>query len=154
MKSRMVTLPRAIEEIIKSCEVCTVGMIDPENMPYTLPFNFGYENETVYLHSGPLGRKIDVLKANPNVCIAFSTGYELYKQSDSVACSYGMKYKSVLVRGKVEFIEESDEKIRVLNIIMKQYTQRDTFEYSAPSVKNVAVMKIIAEKIEAKVLGY
>lgn len=154
MKSRMITLPQAIEEIIKSCEVCSVGMVDQENLPYTLPFNFGFENGTVYLHSAPVGLKIDVLKANPNVCIAFSTAYELYKQSDSVACSFGMKYKSVLVRGKVEFVEDASEKIRILNVIMKQYTQRDDFEYSAPSVMHVTVMKVITSKIEAKAFGY
>lgn len=154
MKGRMITLPETIAEIITACEVCSVGMIDQDNMPYTLPFNFGFENETVYLHSAPSGKKIEVLKSNPNVCIVFSTAHELYKQSENVACSYGMRYKSVLVRGKVEFIEDFDEKKRILNIIMKQYTKRDDFAYSVPSVNGVAVMKVIADKIEAKAFGY
>jgi uncharacterized protein len=154
MKGRMITLSEAIEEIVTSCEVCSVGMIDQDNMPYTLPFNFGFENETVYLHSAPSGKKIEVLKSNPNVCIVFSTAHELYKQSENVACSYGMRYKSVLVRGKVEFIEDFDEKKRILNIIMKQYTKRDDFAYSVPSVNGVAVMKVVADKIEAKAFGY
>lgn len=154
MKSRIITLPEAINEIITSCEVCNVGMVDQENLPYTLPFNFGFENNTVYLHSAPVGRKIDILKQKPDVCITFSTAHELYKQSEEVACSYGMRYKSVLIKGKVEFIEDFEEKVRILNIIMKQYTKRDNFEYSKPSVINVAVMKVVAEKIEAKAFGY
>ncbi len=154
MKSRMITLPTAIEEIITSCEVCSVGMVDQENMPYTLPFNFGFENNTVYLHSAPVGRKIDILIHKPDVCIAFSTAHELYLQSEQVACSYGMKYKSVLVKGKVEFVEDFDEKIRILNVIMRQYTRRDDFTYSSPAVKNVAVMKVVAKSIEAKAFGY
>ena len=154
MKSRMITLPSAIEEIITSCEVCSVGMVDQNNLPYTLPFNFGFENNTVFLHSAPVGRKIDILRHKPDVCISFSTAHELYLQSENVACSYGMKYKSVLVKGKVEFVEDLDEKIHILNVIMKQYTRRDDFSYSEPAVKNVAVMKIIAETIEAKAFGY
>lgn len=150
----MITLPATIEEIITSCEVCSVGMVDQENMPYTLPFNFGFENNTVYLHSAPVGRKIDILMNKPDVCIAFSTAHELYLQSEQVACSYGMKYKSVLVKGKVEFVEDFDEKIRILNIIMKQYTRRDDFTYSSPAVMNVAVMKVVAKSIEAKAFGY
>lgn len=150
----MITLPEAIAEIVTACEVCSVGMIDKDNMPYTLPFNFGFENETVYLHSAPAGKKIEVLKSNPNVCIVFSTAHALYKQSENVACSYGMRYKSVLVRGKVEFIDDFDEKKRILNIIMKQYTKRDDFAYSVPSVNGVAVMKVVADKIEAKAFGY
>ncbi|HPG33616.1 MAG TPA: pyridoxamine 5'-phosphate oxidase family protein, partial [Lentimicrobium sp.] len=112
------------------------------------------DNNTVYLHSAPAGKKIEILKANPNVCITFSNSHELYKQSENVACSYGMRYKSVLIRGRVEFVEDYDEKISILNLIMKQYTQRDDFSYSEPSVKNVTVMKIEATKIEAKAFGY
>ncbi len=154
MKSRMITLPGTIEEIITSCEVCYVGMVDHENLPYTLPFNFGFENDTVYLHSGPAGRKIDILKTRPDVCIAFSTAHELYLQSEDVACSYGMKYKSVLVKGKVEFVEDFDEKERILNVIMKQYTKRDDFTYSKPAINHVCVMKVVTDKIEAKAFGY
>ena len=154
MKSRMITLPEAIEAIVTSCEVCTVGMTDKDNLPYVLPFNFGFENNTVYLHSAPIGRKIDILKQKPAVCIAFSNAHELYKQSDDVACSYGMRYKSVIIKGKVEFIEDFDEKVRILNIIMKQYTKRDNFVYSTPAVKGVTVMRVVAESIEAKAFGY
>ncbi|WP_367327793.1 pyridoxamine 5'-phosphate oxidase family protein [Lentimicrobium sp.] len=154
MKSRMISLPDVIEEIISDCEVCYVGMIDREQMPYTLPFNFGYAEETVYLHSAPTGRKIEVLRNNPNVCIAFSTAHQLYKQSEKVACSYGMKYKSVLISGKVEFVEDFDEKIRILNIIMRQYTHSGDFSYNDPAVNNVTVMKVRALKTEAKAFGY
>ncbi|HOI86970.1 MAG TPA: pyridoxamine 5'-phosphate oxidase family protein [Lentimicrobium sp.] len=154
MKSRMITLTEAIEEIIRECEICNIGMVDAENMPYTLPFNFGFEWDTVYLHSAPTGRKIEILRANPNVCISFSTAHRLYHQSESVACSYGMKYKSVLIKGRVEFVEDYDEKVRILNIIMKQYTGRDEYSYNAPAVNNVAVMKVIASSVEAKAFGY
>jgi nitroimidazol reductase NimA-like FMN-containing flavoprotein (pyridoxamine 5'-phosphate oxidase superfamily) len=65
-----------------------------------------------------------------------------------------MKYKSVLISGKVEFVEDFDEKVRILNIIMRQYTQRDDFSYNAPAVNNVAVMIVRAVKTEAKAFGY
>lgn len=154
MKSRFITLPQEIERIIKSCDVCNLGMIDLDNKPYTLPFNFGFEEQTIYLHSGPVGKKIDILRNNPDVCITFSTDHQLYHQSEDVACSYGMKYRSVLIQGKLEFVEDTDEKIRILNIIMRQYTKRDDYKYSGPSVANVAVMRIKAETITAKAFGY
>lgn len=154
MKGRFITLTEEIERLITSCEACYVGMVDQDNKPYTLPFNFGFEDGILYLHSAPIGRKIDVLSKNPNVCVAFSTAHELYLQSEDVACSYGMKYKSVLIEGEVEFIDDFDEKIRVLNIIMRQYTKRADFKYNAPSVKNVAVMRIKASSVSAKAFGY
>ena len=154
MKSRFITLTEEIERLITSCEACYVGMVDKDNKPYNLPFNFGFENGTLYLHSAPIGRKIEILSKNPHVCVAFSTDHELYLQSENVACSYGMKYKSVLIEGEVEFIDDFDEKIRILNIIMRQYTKRDDFNYNAPAVKNVAVMRVKTNSISAKAFGY
>ena len=58
-----------IEIIIKKCQVCYVAMVDQSGKPYVLPFNFGYSDGTVYLHSDVNGKKMDILKNNPSVCI-------------------------------------------------------------------------------------
>ncbi|HRS54197.1 MAG TPA: pyridoxamine 5'-phosphate oxidase family protein, partial [Bacteroidales bacterium] len=129
---------KRINYIINKCEVCYVGMIDTQGNPYVLPFNFGYENGLIYLHSGPEGKKIDSLRKNPCVCIVFSTDYVLRYTSENVACSYGMKFKSVLAYGKVEFVDNYDDKIRILNVIMKKYTNKE-FSYNAPAVRNVVI---------------
>lgn len=138
-----------IEVIIKKCQVCHVAMVDEQGKPYVLPFNFGYHRGVVYLHSDKKGKKIDILKNNPAVCINFSTDHDLFKAHDHVACSYGMAYRSVLVYGKVEFIEDNNQKIEALNIFMKQYANRD-FTYSEPSVNNVCVLKIKIDDFTGK----
>lgn len=153
MANTLYTDPAKAAEVIDKCEVCYIGLIDFDNKPYVLPFNFGYENGIVYLHSAPIGKKIDVLKTNPDICVTFSTDHQLFGRHEQVACSYGMKYKSVLITGKVEFIEDYDEKVRVLNIIMRKYTGKD-FDYNAPAVNNVAIYKVMPEKTETKFSGY
>lgn len=154
MKARIIEDKSTMEAIIAACDVCFVGMVDQQGMPYNLPFNFGYCDGIFYIHSGPEGRKIDVLHNNPNVCIVMSTGHQMYNQSESVACSYGMKYKSVMIRGKVEFLNDLDEKAKALNVIMGQYTDRKDFSYNTPALKNVQVMRIVPEKIDCKYFGY
>lgn len=154
MKSRFITDRSLMEQVISTCEACYVGMVDEGNMPYTLPFNFGYANGTLFIHSGPEGHKIDVLKKNPNVCIVFSTAHEMYHQSEDVACSFSMKYKSVILKGEVEFVEDIEEKVLGLNVIMKQYTQREGFTYNTPALKNVNVMRIVPRSLECKYFGY
>lgn len=154
MKARMVTDSEVIDQVIHSAKVCYVGMVDESNMPYTLGFNFGYENGTLYLHCGPHGRKLDILRNNPNICVMISTDHQMYHQSENVACSYGMKYKSVMLRGKVEFVSDIEEKVLILSKIMKQYTEREDYRYSLPSLKNVTVMKLTPEKTECKFFGY
>ncbi len=153
MANTLYTDPTKAAEVIDKCDVCYIGMIDQENKPYVLPFNFGYEDGIVYLHSAPVGKKIDVLKSNPDICVTFSTDHQLFNRHEQVACSYGMKYKSVLITGRVEFIDDYNQKVRALNIIMRKYAGKD-FTYNEPAVKNVAIYKVIPEKTETRFSGY
>ncbi len=153
MKSRTITFTPELEAIIKRCETCVVAMTDPDGFPYALPMNFGWNDGVVYLHSAPQGKKIDFLKAKPEVCLVFSADHQLRWQNSEIACSYSMKYRSVLIFGKVEFIEDFEEKESALDSIMQQYGAKD-YKYSEPAIRNVCVMKIAAKKIEGRVYGY
>jgi uncharacterized protein len=153
MRRRTVTDLKEIVEIISKCLVCHVAMVDPEGLPYVVPMNFGFEEGVIYLHSSQKGKKIDSLRNNPRVCIEFSTDYVLRAQSEEVACSYSMKYRSVLVYGEVEFIEDYDEKAEAMNRVMKHYTSRE-FQYNPPSVHEVCCYKVKVHKFDGRVFGY
>lgn len=153
MKSRSIELQPAIDEIINKCIVCHLAMVDPDNHPYVLPFNFGYHDGVIYLHSAPEGKKIDILNKNAHVCVAFSTDYLLRYQNEAVACSWSMKYRSVLAYGNVEFITGLEEKSTALNVIMKKYAGRE-FTYNKPALENVLVYRIVVSRFEGKAYGY
>ena len=84
-----------------------------------------------------------------SVCINFSVDQQLRYQDEAVACSYSMKYRSVLCYGKVEFLEESADKVSALDIIMKQYAERE-FRYNAPSLREVKVMRVKVVRVEGR----
>jgi nitroimidazol reductase NimA-like FMN-containing flavoprotein (pyridoxamine 5'-phosphate oxidase superfamily) len=65
-----------------------------------------------------------------------------------------MRYRSVLIFGKVEFVEDESEKQRILNIIMKHYVGRDDYNYNDPAIRNVKVMQIEIERLEGRTFGY
>ena len=153
MKSRIITSPDEINAIIGKCQVCHVAMIDNEGKPYVLPFNFGFENGVIYFHSSRNGKKIDILQNHPSICVAFSCDYLLRSQNKEVACSYSMKYRSVLAYGKVEFIEDHDQKMKALAIVMKNYTSQE-FLLNPPSVREVCCLNMKVEKFECRVYGY
>jgi nitroimidazol reductase NimA-like FMN-containing flavoprotein (pyridoxamine 5'-phosphate oxidase superfamily) len=142
-----------MEEIIRKCQVCHIAMADANGMPYVLPFNFGYEKDMIYFHSARPGKKMEILLNNPRVCVEFSTDYLLRFQDEKVGCSYSMKYRSVLAYGKVEFIEDTEEKIRIMNIVMKNYAS-GVFTYNPPSIKEVCCWTVRIEKMEGKINGY
>lgn len=65
-----------------------------------------------------------------------------------------MKYRSVLLHGRIEMIEDYEEKVRALNIIMKKYTGRDDYKYNPPAVNNVQTFRLVVEKAEGRSFGY
>ncbi|MDR2815935.1 MAG: pyridoxamine 5'-phosphate oxidase family protein [Proteiniphilum sp.] len=141
-----------IEKVIRACPLCYLGMADENGKPYVLPMNFGYEKGVVYLHSAQEGHSISILEKNPLVCIAFCTDPGLVWQNEAVACSYGMRAESVICYGRVVFEDDYDEKVRALNIIMRQYSDRE-FNYSAPAVRNVKIWKVVLEEVFAREFG-
>jgi uncharacterized protein len=153
MKNRPILSRAEQEKIIRKCQICNIAMIDSEGKPYVIPMNFGFDGEYVYLHGSSTGKKVDSLKHCPDVCISFSTDHELRYVNEDVACSWSMRYRSVIINGKAEFVDDPEEKIKCLNVIMSHYTDRK-FEYNAPAIREVMVFRVKAEKMEGRVYGY
>jgi nitroimidazol reductase NimA-like FMN-containing flavoprotein (pyridoxamine 5'-phosphate oxidase superfamily) len=152
LRPRMLTKKEEFEMIINEAQVCCLGMAE-DNVPYILPMNFAYESGVFYLHAAPEGYKLDVLKANPNVCININTGNELFHRHKEVGCSWGMKFRSINIFGKACFIDEYAEKYRIMQLFMTKFSG-EAYEFSEPSIRNVAIIKIEAAKMTGKVYGY
>ncbi len=152
MKTFSIEEQNHINEIISACQTCFVGMADIDGTPYVLPMNFGYDENNIYLHSAQEGRSICILEKNPKVCITFCPEPTLISQHPDVACSYRMKAGSVICEGSVNFIDDYDMKVEVLNKIMSHYSDKE-FKYSEPAVKNVKIWIVPINKICAKEFG-
>ena len=153
MRARVITDKKELTGIIQRCQWCHLAMTDTDGKPYVLPLNFGFMDDVIYLHGKQHGKKIDILKQHPDVCINFTTDHQLRYQDEQVACSWSMKYRSVLCYGKAEFIEEPEEKINAMHIVMSQYTKGE-FKFNPPSIREVSVWKINVLKYEGRTYGY
>ncbi len=141
-------------KIIDDCEVCNVAMAN-DNEPYLVTMNFALDGDYLYIHSDHSGKKSEFLDKNNKVCISFSTGYDIAYVHKEVACSWSMRYKSVIVYGEVDYITDLDEKARCLNLFMKKYAHgKDDFTFNAPALHNVKVFRIHMTKMEGRALGY
>jgi len=141
-----------IEDIINRSKICHVGMVD-NDLPYVLGFNFGYENQTIYLHCAKEGKKINILRKNNNVCVEFDIDHDFFSRHENVACSWRMRYRSVLAYGKAIFVENYEEKIEGLKIFMKHYSYKK-FEFSLPSVNNIEIIKIKIDNVTGRKFEY
>lgn len=153
MRVKNITNTEEMINIIKKCEVCYMALVDANGLPYVVPMNFGYSDGYIYLHGAQSGRKMDILKQNTNVAINFSRDFQLYHQNERVACSYSMKYRSVNVEGRVEFIEGKEEKVNALNIIMAQYSEGE-FKYNDPAINEVAIYRVSTECMTGRKMHY
>jgi len=152
LRPRMLTKPEEMEKIINEAQVCYLGMTEGDH-PYVLPMNFAYEKGIFYLHAAPEGHKLNVLKGNPHVCLNINTGNEVFHRHKEVGCSWGMKFKSINAFGKAVFLDDYEEKYRIMQLFMIKFSG-ESYEFSEPSIRNVAIIKIVADKMTGKVYGY
>jgi nitroimidazol reductase NimA-like FMN-containing flavoprotein (pyridoxamine 5'-phosphate oxidase superfamily) len=145
-KEREIKDKKDIEQILKAASILRLAMVD-DNKPYIIPMNFGYRDGALYLHSAPEGRKIDLIKKNPNVC--FEVDEIVHFRKAKLACDWGVEYKSVIGSGKAIFLYPLDEKQQAFHIIMAQYSDRE-FEYSDEMLEKTIVIKIEIETMTGK----
>jgi nitroimidazol reductase NimA-like FMN-containing flavoprotein (pyridoxamine 5'-phosphate oxidase superfamily) len=139
-----------IENILSKSEVCRIAIMDGDK-PYIVPLNYGYYNNAIYVHSAPLGKKIDLLKINNKVCFEIEYLAEIIKRE--LPCDWGTKYRSVIGYGTVEIITDFDEKKKGLDIIMAHYGKPDNNVYKEKEVDFIVILKINIEEITGKQLG-
>ncbi len=135
-----------IEQILKDSKILRLALVDGDK-PYVVPMNFGYKDRALYLHSAPEGRKIDLIKKNPNVC--FEVDEVVHFRKAKLACDWGVAYKSVIGSGKAVLLHTPDEKRQAFDIIMAQYSDRE-FEYSHSMLEKTIAIKIEIEKMTGK----
>ena len=151
MRTHFIHNRKEIDNILKQCKTCYLAMSE-DNVPYVLPMNFGIDGDRIILHSAQSGRMWETIKKNPKICINWTLGEELAWQDEIVGCSYRVKSKSVIVEGTAEIIDDQDEKERIFQQFMTQYSDL-TFKFNAPAIRNVGVILVNIDKITAKEFG-
>jgi len=149
-KDKEITNIKEINEIIMEADFCNVAM-SKNNKPYLIPMNYGFYEPFIYLHSANEGLKIDILKSNPQVCIGI-VGHAKIEKLPAV-CKTSMKYSSVIIFGKAEFLTDKDEKSKALSHIVQHYEQdvsRGKLNFDEYELNRVTVLKVRIEKITGK----
>ena len=145
-----VTDMNEIRRILDKSKIVHVAMVD-EGKPYMVTMNYGYVLEngklSLYLHGAHKGRKIDVMKANPDVFVEIECDIQPF--SGDVACQYGMAYASIMGEGKATIIEDVKAKMEAMSTIMKSQTGMD-FSFNERLVSIVTVIRIDVDEFTAK----
>jgi nitroimidazol reductase NimA-like FMN-containing flavoprotein (pyridoxamine 5'-phosphate oxidase superfamily) len=138
--------------LLGNCKVCRLGLCRDEQ-PYIVPLNYGYTFEnnvlTLYFHGAREGKKMDMIKLNNRACFEIDCEHELLEAE--AACGYSFAFASITGFGRIEFIEDTEEKIRALNILMAQQTGKSKeHHYPKAMLDRVCVYKLAVEEFTGK----
>lgn len=143
-QNRQVTDIAEIQAILDEIKVARLGMFDGEQV-YVVPLNHGYEmgegEEIIfYLHCAKVGRKVEILKKNPNVCIELDGRHEL--MTADAPCDHSFYYASLIGNGAVQFVDDFNEKAHALGLVMKHQTGKADWNFDEKWVNAVCIMKL------------
>ncbi len=145
-REKAVTEQAALEQILWQGKVCQLAIADLPT-PYMVPLNYGYRDGVLYFHSGPEGHKIELLRRNPQA--SFSVVIDLGIVEAEAACNWGVRFRSVLGYGQVEFIEDPVAKRAALQLLMAQYAD-GKFEFPPAAVDGTTLFKLVIEEMSGK----
>lgn len=133
-------------KVVDDCPFATISMYDDE--PYCVVISPVRKDNSIYFHCAKSGRKIDILKKNPRVCISFvSEAKAIY------VSSFTTLFKSAIFYGNAVFVEDRDEKIDALRLLCEKYLpdKMENFDKSIQrSLERTQIIRIDMESFSAK----
>lgn len=151
-KDREVTDFNEIIKIIDECDIVRIGLADGD-YPYIVPVNFAYEAADgklyLYIHGAMAGRKYEMLCKNPHCSFEMDIPIEIdciVEKKDVT-----MRYKSVMGKADVTFLEGDDRQRAIDDVIMARYEATRDFEYNKAVVSHTAVARLEVTELTAKV---
>ncbi|MCQ2233542.1 MAG: pyridoxamine 5'-phosphate oxidase family protein [Paludibacteraceae bacterium] len=131
-------------EVFDKAPYITVSMTEEDGTPYGLPLSLVRTDEnTFYFHCAKEGKKLDLLKKNPKVCLSAVTKCKpTIGPKDG---SFTLEFKSAIAFGHAEIVENDAEKIEGLRAICNRFLPQhmDAFNDAiSRSLSRTAVVKI------------
>ncbi len=145
-----------IKEFLNEEHVGRISSIDENGFPQTIPMNFVFLNDAVYMHSHVKGEKLDNISRNNKV--GFESDRELeflpsYFEDPNDASLADTLYISVVIKGIGSFVIDRDEKTLALNGLMEKYQpegQYDPIKSDMQVLDAVTVIKVTPETMHGK----
>lgn len=151
-KDREIREPGKMMDILKSCDCCRLGLVDGEEA-YIVPLNFGYEevngNIVLYFHCAKEGRKIDLLPEQNRVAFEMDSKHEVV--TGESACKFSFLYQCIMGTGKLEIIQNQNDRIHGLKKIMEHYSGSGEWRFNEELADRIHVLRLSVSSWTCKV---
>lgn len=140
-------------QLIDTCTNGVMALTTGEDTPYCLPLSFVRRDKSLYFHCAKQGRKLDLLRACPRVCVTFIGKDDPTYQTESN--NFTTMFASAIVTGTAHEVTEDTEKIEALRLLCQRFLPAamvgDNFNRAiATSLPATAVWRIDMEDISGK----
>ena len=119
-------------EILKQEKRGVLSVLGEDDYPYGVPLNHWYceADGKLYFHGGRLGHKIDAMRRHDKVSFC------VYDQGFRREGEWALNFRSVVVFGRVEFIEDRERVIDISRQISYKFTSDE--DYIAEEIRGHA----------------
>jgi nitroimidazol reductase NimA-like FMN-containing flavoprotein (pyridoxamine 5'-phosphate oxidase superfamily) len=140
-----------VYKILDTAFVCHVGF-SVDDQPYVIPTNYGRTGDTLYLHGSAASRMLKTLSGGVPVCVTVThvDGLVLARS----AFHHSVNYRSVVVLGKAQLVEDPVEKMEALRIFTEHVMKGRWDDVRIPTeqeLKATTVLSLALEEVSAKV---
>ena len=146
--------PRAeLDAVLRKARVLFLSLRDTR-APYVVPVCFGFEADTLYVHSALSGTKIDLIRADP--AVGFSACTDMVLIPGAAACDFSLSAQSVSGTGRARILDERAERARGLDLIMRHYSEGEAADaplYRPGALSRTCVISISIETLRGRQLG-
>ena len=136
--------------LIARCTHGVMALSTGEPLPYCLPLSFVRIGEDLFFHCAREGRKVDLLRRSPQVCVTF-VGDD--RPAFVAPAMYTTYFQSVIITGTAAEVGDPSEKSAALRALCQKVTpdHMEGFEAALEqSLAVTAVWKIHMEGISGK----
>ena len=157
-KAFEITDNNIISNILNQASYGTLALC-VDNKPYCVPMNFVELNGDIYFHGAKKGKKIDMIQQNAYASFSVVEDYSLlpsyFSTDDGSACPATHLFKSVIIDGVINFIDDYDEKADALQALMVKLQQEGGFKHLSDDMYKKAInatelFKLIPDEKKAK----
>jgi uncharacterized protein len=137
-----------IIDLLNTAHVGRLGTVTGNGYPMVKPLNFVYHAGKIYFHTAKEGEKIDDIKRDSRVEVDLPIA--LVKSTGS-PCRAEYLYRSVIVMGRANVVEEPVERLDALKKLMEKYQPEGGYgEFPEEKLKITGIVRIDIEKMTGK----
>ena len=140
-----------INSILDEAFICNVGFV-VDDQPYVIPTGFARIDNDLYIHGSSASRMLRTLSESVDVCVTVMLidGLVLARS----AFHHSMIYRSVVILGKAQIVDEKAEKDKALEALTEHIVPGRWADVRWPSeleLKATTVLKLPIEEASAKI---